>query len=515
MPPPVREVLDGRPSALRRYSVAALAAVLASAVRWLLDTTIGYHHPYSIFDLAVLLSAWYGGLGPGLLATVLGGVAIHFLSTLPGAPSDFLTGFEFYWIVCIAGCILIEAQRRAERKSAWNAAIAGERWRALVRETEQRQKAEAAARLAQDQFRLAFHHAPVGICQVAQDGRITEVNPEFCSITGWSRAELLQRRLFEILQLSDTDDDSDPSAGGESPAYIREKVYKRRDGATLWIRLAMSGFPCPGVRPQCGVGVLEDITARKRAEEELVQAQKVESVATLAGGIAHDFNNLLTAVLGNTALALQTVPEDAEVSRMLQGVVAAGERAARLTSQLLAYAGRGAVAPVNLDLSAVVESASELVRPSIPERIQLDLKLEGGLPPLRADASQIHQLITNLMLNAVEAVPEGRPGTVHVSTGRMKFEEPRDAAVGEVVPGEYLFVRVQDNGDGIEESSLPRIFDPFFTTRFLGRGLGLAAAAGIVRSLKGAVLVDTTPKVGSTFTVLFPIASHEPLSKIP
>jgi PAS domain S-box-containing protein len=506
------EVPAGPPSALQRYGYAVVATILAWGLRWLLDKLIGYHHPYSIFYIAVLWSAWYGGVGPGLLSTFLGGVALQLLSSISGPYSDILNDFEFYWIVGMAASLLFEAQRRAERRSAWNAAIARDRWRALVRETEQRREAEESASRAEEQLRLVFRYAPVGICRIGLDGRIAEVNPRFCSILGWSEEELLGRSFFDIFYQSKAVEGAGEYLrfqGGALRSYSQETLYKRRDGSTVWIGMAMSVVRWTGELPQFSIAVLGDITERKRAEEELVRTQKIESVALLAGGIAHDFNNLLTAVLGNAMLAMETVPAEGDGRKMLQGVIVAAERAARLTSELLSYAGKGAVAPAALDLSAVVRSACELVLPSVPANIQLEMELAGDIPRLHADATQIRQVVTNLALNAVEAIGD-RPGAVHVSTGTTYIEESAVAAVGEVVRGPYLFIRVQDTGDGIDGPVLARIFDPFFTTRFLGRGLGLAALAGIVRSLKGAVLVSTTPGVGSTFTVLFPASAVAP-----
>jgi len=485
---------------------------MAAALRWVLDNLVGYHHPYSIFYIAVLAAAWYGGLGPGLFATALGGIAIFLLGLLgkpPHAPSAFLTNFEFYWIVCLTASILFEAQRRAERRAERNAAIASERWRALARETTQRREAEEAVLLAQEQFRLTFQHAPVGICQLDLDGRILEANPVFCAIIGCDREEVVRRAFSHVICLSEPEDSLTEYQNflrGDAAFFNQEKLCRRRDGTQIWIALAMSAVHGGGGRRESLIAVLEDITERKRAEEQLVKTQKIESVALLAGGIAHDFNNLLTTVLGNASLAMETVPEGGEVQTMLQGVLSAGERAARLTSELLAYAGRGPFMPTDIDLSAVAGAACQMVRPSVPLDIPLRLHLAEGLPSLHADPSQIQQLVTNLLFNAVEASGGQGHGPIAVETGQTQIENPQLGAVGEVLPGPYLFVRVQDEGDGIEESVLPRIFDPFFTTRFVGRGLGLAAVSGIVRRLKGAVLVTTTVAVGSRFTVLFPVA---------
>jgi PAS domain S-box-containing protein len=474
---------------------------------------VGYHHPYSIFYVAVLAAAWYGGLGPGLFATALGAIAIFLLGLLgagPRASSAFLTNFEFYWVVSLTASVLFEAQRRAEQRARQNAAIASERWRALARETTQRHEAEEAVLRAQEQFRLAFQHAPVGICQLDLDGRILEANPSFCTIIGCDREEVVGRAFSEVICLSEPEDSLQQYQNflrGDVTHFNQEKLCSRRDGTRIWIALAMSAVHGVGGRRESVIAVLEDITARKRAEEQLLRTQKIESVALLAGGIAHDFNNLLTTVLGNASLAMETVSEGGEVQKMLQGVVTAGERAARLTSQLLAYAGRGAFMPTDIDLSTVADAACQMVRPSVPPDIPFGLHPAQSLPPLHADASQIQQLITNLLFNALEASGGQRRGPIAVETGRMQIESAQPAAVGEVLPGPYLFVRVQDEGEGIEESILPRIFDPFFTTRFVGRGLGLAAVSGIVRRLKGAVLVCTTVGVGSTFTVLFPLAA--------
>jgi two-component system, cell cycle sensor histidine kinase and response regulator CckA len=245
---------------------------------------------------------------------------------------------------------------------------------------------------------------------------------------------------------------------------------------------------------------------RRNLEEQLRHAQKLESLGLLAGGVAHDFNNLLTGILGNASLVMEIVDAEPDVKNMLQDIVRASERAADLTRQLLAYAGKGkfVIEPVNA--SVLVKDISELLRSSVPRTVELALQLHPDLPNIEGDASQIQQLVMNLILNAVEATGE-RPGVVRVTT------TVRDIGPGDRLahfrpdpppPGVYISIEVMDDGCGMTEAVKAQIFDPFFTTKFTGRGLGLAAALGIVRGHKGCIGVESREGSGSAFTVLLP-----------
>jgi signal transduction histidine kinase len=251
---------------------------------------------------------------------------------------------------------------------------------------------------------------------------------------------------------------------------------------------------------------------RRNLEEQLRHAQKLESLGLLAGGVAHDFNNLLTGILGNASLVLEIIEPESETRSMLHDIIRASERAADLTRQLLAYAGKGKFVIEPVDVSDLVRDISELLRSSVPRTIELMLDLHAGLPPIEGDASQIQQLVMNLILNAVEATGE-RPGKVRVSTG---VRQVRTAdRLGEFRPdpppaGIYVAIEVTDDGCGMNERIKMQIFDPFFTTKFTGRGLGLAAALGIVRGHKGAIAVHSMEGCGSTFTVLLPALVTDP-----
>jgi signal transduction histidine kinase len=255
------------------------------------------------------------------------------------------------------------------------------------------------------------------------------------------------------------------------------------------------------------VGTAVDITDRKRAEEErrrleeqMQHAQRLESLGVLAGGIAHDFNNLLTGILGSASLAATKIPADSPAAEQISRVLAAAEKAAELTGKMLAYAGKGQILLVPCDLNRVIEEVLPLIRPSLGKSVSLELSPAPNLPAIEADLKQLQQVVVCLLTNAAEAGAQG----IVVRTGAM--------AAGDSSESPTVFLEVKDDGAGMSEEVRSRIFDPFFSTKFTGRGLGLSAVAGIVRSHGGAIRVESASRRGSTFTVQFPVkrAGAEP-----
>ncbi len=246
-----------------------------------------------------------------------------------------------------------------------------------------------------------------------------------------------------------------------------------------------------------------------RLDETLRQSAKLESLGVLAGGIAHDFNNLLTGILGNASLALETVGETHPATQNLRDAIEASERAADLTKQMLAYAGKGRFLIEPVDISALVRQISALIRISIPKHVKLRLDLQQPLPFVEADVAQLQQLIMNLVINAAEAIPEHRQGSVLAITRSQEADAEYLATLdaADAAPGTYVAINIHDNGMGMDEATLSKIFDPFFTTKFTGRGLGLAAAIGIVRGHKGVLKVFSSPGQGTTFKVLLPVSA--------
>jgi len=241
------------------------------------------------------------------------------------------------------------------------------------------------------------------------------------------------------------------------------------------------------------------------------EAQKLESIGLLAGGVAHDFNNLLMGILGNASLALDMLgAHDHSTRDAIEDVVRATERAAELTRQLLAYAGKGRFVVGPADLSSLVRELVPLIQASIPRKVRLILQLANDLPGIEADKAQLEQLAMNLIINAGEAI-EG-DGTVTVTTFVRRIE-PADRGLflsDHELSGSYVTFEVRDTGMGMDDETRQRIFDPFFSTKFLGRGLGLSAALGIVRGHKGAIRVESAPGRGTTFEVIFPAGDAVP-----
>ena len=252
--------------------------------------------------------------------------------------------------------------------------------------------------------------------------------------------------------------------------------------------------------------------AMEAAEERLRETAKLESLGVLAGGIAHDFNNLLVGILGNASLAQEMLPPGGPISELMADVVNASDKAAQLTRQMLAYSGRGKFVVEPVDLSTMVREILPLVSRSISPAVSVDLSLASNLPPVECDKTQMQQVIMNLLINAAESCA-GQAGMVHVSTS-LATADARSLlpafGLPPVQPGAFVRLEVRDTGCGMSEEVKAKIFDPFFTTKFAGRGLGLSAALGIIRSHHGAVQVESASGKGTTFRIYFPAAAGVP-----
>jgi PAS domain S-box-containing protein len=258
----------------------------------------------------------------------------------------------------------------------------------------------------------------------------------------------------------------------------------------------------------------EELRSREEAARRVAEAseaharhvQKLESIGVLAGGIAHDFNNLLHVVLGNADLARLHLAAESPAAEHLDEVVRATQRAAELTQQLLAYSGRGSFETRQLDLSDEMREMATLLRTAISKQATLVWDLDGKLPAVVADPTQIRQVVMNLITNGSDALGD-QPGTITLRTGRV-----RDAQAGGDTD-DFVYLEVADTGCGMDSDTLQRIFDPFFTTKFTGRGLGLAAVMGIVESHRGHIRIRTSPGEGTAFRILFPAVPTEQESR--
>lgn len=285
----------------------------------------------------------------------------------------------------------------------------------------------------------------------------------------------------------------------------------RGNGKDYWFEymytpIRMESGETRGVALTC-----RDVTGRKRSEEALRQAQKLESLGILAGGIAHDFNNLLVGILGNAGLALAEVPAASPARATLEDIQTAGKRAADLARQMLAYSGKGRFVVQLLALNGLVAEMTHLLAVSITKGALLTCDFTSPLPFVEGDATQLRQVIMNLVVNASDAIGEGE-GIIKVSTGviHAASADLADAYLAPDLPeGDYVFLDVRDSGGGMTRETMARVFDPFFTTKFAGRGLGLAAVLGIVRGHRGAIKVTSEPGRGTTFRLLLPAVPED------
>ncbi len=360
---------------------------------------------------------------------------------------------------------------------------------------------------AEARYRRLFETAKDAIVMIeAVNGIVTDVNPRAIFLLGRDREEMVGRRFWEVPPLAAGEADGElileRLRGNE---MVRYEAEYNVEGASRSIEI-LANLYREGERQVIQFNV-RDITQRRQFEQQLQQTAKLESLGILAGGIAHDFNNLLAGILGNASLALLESTGPVLYQNALQEVVRASQRAAELTSQMLAYAGKGRYVVRAVDFSELVRDISALVLTSIPKTVKVDMKLAQGLPAVEADVSQLQQVIMNLVINGAESVEEGRLGFLHISTALVQFDPAQyhvRVATEGLKPGPFVMLEVRDSGSGMDESVLSRIFDPFFTTKFTGRGLGLAAVQGIVRSHGGALAVDSQPGRGTTFQVFLP-----------
>ena len=299
---------------------------------------------------------------------------------------------------------------------------------------------------------------------------------------------------------------------GEVQREVRVRWHET-DSAWRWVSVQAKFEAGHDGRPVRALGVVVDITERMAAatereelERSMAQAQKLESLGVLAGGIAHDFNNLLVGILGNAELAQAELPEGSEAGELVRQIEHAATRAADLTRQMLAYAGRARFIVEPIDINRMISDVIDLVSAAISKKATLRFDFADGLSLIDADPTQLRQVLMNLLVNASDAL-EDRAGTISVATRPVNADRAllRSLVLGADLPeGPYVRLVVRDTGGGMTAETMTRVFEPFFSTKFAGRGLGLAAVLGIMRSHKGAIGLDSEPGRGTTFTLLLP-----------
>jgi PAS domain S-box-containing protein len=343
------------------------------------------------------------------------------------------------------------------------------------------------------------------------DNPIIYANPGFERITGYTQAEVLGRNC-RFLQGPRTD----PATAAALRQAVRagqpwkaEIVNYRKDGTPLWNCLSISLLRDGAGRVTHFVGVLADVTERRLLEEQYRQAQKMEAVGRLAGGVAHDFNNLICVVSGYSELLLNRLPASSPLREAVGHIKQAGDQAAALTRHLLTFSRKQILSPHRLDLNAIVQHTSQMLRRVIGEDIELITRPGPDLWSVEADPGQLEQVLMNLAVNARDAMPQG--GRLTIETRNVEVSGQRSPAFPEAGPGPHVLLTVRDTGCGMDAEVRARLFEPFFSTKGeKGTGLGLATVYGVVRQSRGFIDVQSEPGRGTTFHLCLPAVRAKP-----
>jgi two-component system cell cycle sensor histidine kinase/response regulator CckA len=372
----------------------------------------------------------------------------------------------------------------------------------------ERELVQAASRRArrqeEERYRILFENNPQPLWVFDEESlAFLAVNEAACRHYGYSREEFLGMTIRDIRPPEDV-----PlllqRLQAELPEYQESGVWRHRkkDGSIIEVEINSHPLQFDGRLAQLVLAL--DVTERRQLEAQLRQSQKMEAIGTLAGGVAHDFNNLLTTILGYSGLLLDGLEGESPLREGIEEIQKAGERAAALTRQLLAFSRRQVLAPVVLDLNAVVANMEKMLRRLIGEDVALVAVLARDLWSVRADAGQIEQVIVNLVVNARDAMPRG--GKVTIETRNHDLDDSYVRTHAYAQPGEHVCLSVSDTGTGIDPETRARIFEPFFTTKSPGKGtgLGLSTVYGIVKQSGGSIEVYSEPGRGTSFKVYLP-----------
>ena len=460
-----------------RYGVAVLSTTLALIPAILLPNIA--ESRLAVFAVAVMVSAWYGGWKPGLVATSFAlTVSAYFSLSREHTPEQFRTTIIRLGLFVFVALLI-----------CWfNAAL---------------RSAQEGLRRSEMNFRSLVTNAPYGICRCDSLGQMQDANPALLALLGYeSVRELAGRHLRELY--ADTQQWFALADYLRSPEPFNGLIaeWKRKDGSSTVVRV--SGRSVGADRDEKVFELFaEDVTERRALEQQLRQSQKMEAVGRLAGGIAHDFNNLLMVISGYSEFLLDRLGPEPALRGPAQEIASAAERASSLTRQLLAFSRKQMLAPKVLDLNTVVTENVKMLTRMIGEDVELVMVPAADLGAVRADAGQVEQVIMNLAVNARDAMPTG--GKLTLETANVSLDEDYARFHAPLQPGNYVMLAISDTGAGMDAETQSHIFEPFFTTKGpKGTGLGLSTGYGIVKQSGGYIWVYSEPGKGTTFKIYLP-----------
>jgi PAS domain S-box-containing protein len=380
---------------------------------------------------------------------------------------------------------------------------------------QQIEQQRSALTISERRYQILLEAIPQMVWSANAEGRVEYANRRWFEYTGLALEEAARLGWDRLLHADDRERTWrawNQATKSGSAFEIEHRLKRASDGTYRWHLVRAVPLRIGGEISNWH-GTCTDIEDQKQADRAAVEEQKLKDLGRLAGGVAHDFNNLLVGIVGGASWAMDSLDASHPAQEMLQSVVVAGERAAELTRRMLACAGKGRFDVGRTNIDRLVRDACESMQASIPRTIRLEIHSGLDMPLVETDAVQMRQCVADLLMNAVEAIGEGARGRISVSTTIVEIGQAADRrsefAQAAIPPGRYVALDVQDTGCGMDEETRNRIFNPFFTTKFMGRGLGLAAVHGFVRSMGGGIQVDSTPGEGTRFRVLLPAALEE------
>lgn len=369
---------------------------------------------------------------------------------------------------------------------------------------------EEALQESENRFRMLFNSGTDAILVHEIKDReplnFVEVNDIACTRLGYSREELLRMTPNQVEEIvGDMDIDAFREVLLKQKHVLYELAHVTKEGKKIPVEVNSHLIDLGG-KPAV-LSIARDITERKYLEEQLRQAHKMEAIGKLAGGVAHDFNNLLTAILGYSELMLVKMDDENPFRDSAKEIKKAGERAASLTQQLLAFSRKQMLKPKILNLNHVVKGIEKMLKRIIGENIELISELDPELCNIKADPGQVEQIILNLSVNSGEAMHKG--GELTIKTQNKWVDSQYCSLIPDSRPGRFVILTISDNGEGMAKETLEHIFEPFFTTKRVGTGLGLAVVYGIIKQHNGWINVYSEPGKGTTFNIYFPSVASE------
>ena len=376
----------------------------------------------------------------------------------------------------------------------------------VLERTEQLAKTIDALRVSEKKYRTLFEESNDVVFIVDAHGKLVDINPAGLELLGYTKEELLALDLVHGLKITK-----------EARSQFRKKLVPaghindaelelaRKDGETVTLTVSASLTHDDEGRLTGYRGIAHDVTERKHLEQQLLQAQKLESVGLLAGGVAHEFNNLLTGIYGYGQIIQEMIPSDDNLSQeSIEQLLRSSERAAELTNSLLAFSRKQLINPKPVQINTVIRNALGLIKRIIGEDIELSSSFSNKKLLVKLDEGQMEQILSNLATNARDAMPSG--GHIQIMTQEAIVQEGSEPSYGLAAPGIYALISVSDTGTGIDEKSLERVFEPFYTTKEIGKGtgLGLSIVYGIVKQNNGSVLINSEPGKGTKVSIYLP-----------